>query len=129
MQVVPPITINSTEGAFTRTGSVATFVGSNGLLQTASANVLRTTYDPVTLECLGTLIEGAATNLVLNSDALVTQNVTTTATSYNVGSTDASVVYTVKATDSATGCYTTLAATAITVTEKQQQQSRQQQRH
>lgn len=88
MQVVPPITINSTEGAFTRTGSVATFVGSNGLLQTASANVLRTTYDPVTLECLGTLIEPERTNLLiyseqfdnaawLNADVAVTANATT----------------------------------------------------
>lgn len=84
MQVVPPITLNSTEGTFTRAGTTATFIGSNGLLQTADANVLRTTYDPVTLECLGTLIEPAATNLLLNTAAPVNQPITTTAQTYTL---------------------------------------------
>lgn len=46
---------------FTR-GSTATFVGSNGLIQSAAINTPRFDYDPVTLAPKGLLIEGARTN-------------------------------------------------------------------
>lgn len=52
---------------FTR-ATTATFVGSNGLIQTAAANVPRIEYDPSTLECLGLLIEEARINRVLQSE-------------------------------------------------------------
>lgn len=47
---------------FTR-GSSATFVGSNGYIQTASTNTPRFDYDPVTLAAKGLLIEEQRTNL------------------------------------------------------------------
>jgi len=47
---------------FTR-GSTATFVGSNGLIQTAAVNAARFDHDPVTLACKGLLIEESRTNL------------------------------------------------------------------
>lgn len=49
---------------FART-SEATYFDSNGILQTAAADVLRTTYDPATGEGRGVLIEGARTNEAL----------------------------------------------------------------
>ena len=52
--------------AFTRASS-ATFVGSDGLIQTAASGVARFTHDPVTGESLGLLIEEARTNLVPGS--------------------------------------------------------------
>jgi len=51
---------------FTR-ASTATFVGSNGLIQSAAINAARFDHDPVTLACKGLLIEEARTNLILNS--------------------------------------------------------------
>lgn len=41
-------------------------------------------YDPITLNPLGLLIEEARTNLLLNSDTLSTQNITTTAQAYTL---------------------------------------------
>jgi hypothetical protein len=55
---------------FTR-ASTATFVGSNGLIQTAAINTPRFDHDPVTLASRGLLIEEARTNLSLYSEALV----------------------------------------------------------
>lgn len=52
---------------FTR-GSTATFVGSNGLIQSAAINAPRFDYDPVTLAPRGLLIEEARTNLLLRSE-------------------------------------------------------------
>lgn len=52
---------------FTR-GTTATFVGSNGLIQTAAINAPRFDYDPVTLAPKGLLIEEARTNIVLRSE-------------------------------------------------------------
>lgn len=52
---------------FTR-ASTGTFIGSNGLIQTAATNVPRFTHDPVTQQSLGLLIEESRTNLVLRSD-------------------------------------------------------------
>lgn len=51
---------------FTR-GSTGTFVGSNGLIQSAAINAARFDHDPVTLACKGLLIEESRTNLILQS--------------------------------------------------------------
>jgi len=56
--------------AFTR-GSSGTFVGSNGLIQSAGNNVARFDHDPVTLACKGLLIEESRTNNSWYSGALV----------------------------------------------------------
>ena len=53
---------------FTRTNPVATFVGSNGFIQTAASNVPRFDYDPVTLQPKGLLIEEQRTNSLLYSE-------------------------------------------------------------
>ena len=55
---------------FTR-ASTATFIGSNGQLQTASNDVPRIEYDGATLACRGLLIEEQRTNLLTYSDATV----------------------------------------------------------
>ena len=52
---------------FTR-ASTATFVGSDGLIQSAALNTPRFDHDPVTLACKGLLIEEARTNLALQSE-------------------------------------------------------------
>ena len=52
--------------SITRT-TTATFLGSNGLIQTAAANEGRIDHDPETGECLGLLMEQSRTNLILNS--------------------------------------------------------------
>jgi hypothetical protein len=52
---------------FTRS-TTATFIGSNGLLQSAAINVPRVEFSPTTLECLGLLVEEQRTNLLLNSN-------------------------------------------------------------
>ena len=64
---------------FTR-ASTGTFVGSNGVLQTASTDVPRFDHNPTTGESLGLLVEEARTNLLLNSATLSTQSVTVAAT-------------------------------------------------
>ena len=63
---------------FTR-ASTGTFVGSNGVLQTASTDVPRFDHNPTTGESLGLLVEEARTNLLLNSATLSTQSVTVAA--------------------------------------------------
>lgn len=52
---------------FTR-GTTATFVGSDGLIQTAAINAPRFDYDPVTLAPKGLLIEDQRTNLLIYSE-------------------------------------------------------------
>ena len=52
---------------FTR-ASTATFVGSDGLIQSAAINSARFDHDPVTLACRGLLIEESRTNLILQSE-------------------------------------------------------------
>ena len=66
---------------FTR-ASTGTFVGSNGVLQTASTDVPRFDHNPTTGESLGLLVEEARTNLVLQSEDLATTwaNINTTET-------------------------------------------------
>jgi hypothetical protein len=56
---------------FTR-ASTATFVGSNGLIQSAAINAARFDHDPVTLACKGLLIEEARTNICLRSENFAT---------------------------------------------------------
>ena len=53
---------------FTR-ASTATFVGSDGLIQSASINNARFDHDPVTLASKGLLIEESRTNLTIQSQA------------------------------------------------------------
>ena len=52
---------------FTR-ASTATFVGSDGLIQSAAINAARFEHDPVTLASRGLLIEESRTNLVVQSE-------------------------------------------------------------
>jgi hypothetical protein len=59
-----------TTPTFTR-ASTATFVGSDGLIQSAAINEARFDHDPVTLACKGLLIEEARTNLSLQSGVIV----------------------------------------------------------
>ena len=47
--------------------STATFLGSNGLIQTAAINILRIDHDPVTRACKGALTEPPSTNLCSSS--------------------------------------------------------------
>ena len=56
---------------FTR-ASAATFVGSDGLIQSAAVNAARFDHDPLTLACKGLLIEESRTNLCLQSNAFST---------------------------------------------------------
>jgi hypothetical protein len=56
---------------FTR-ASTATFVGSNGLIQTAATNIPRFDHDPVTLASRGLLIEESRTNSITGSNAFNT---------------------------------------------------------
>lgn len=70
---------------FTR-GTTATFVGSNGLIQSAAINTPRFDYDPVTLNAKGLLIEEQRTNLFTRSEefdnaAWIKSEVTVTANS------------------------------------------------
>jgi len=53
---------------FTRTGSTATVVGSNGLIQTAATDVPRFDHDPISLACKGLLIEDERTNVITYSE-------------------------------------------------------------
>lgn len=52
---------------FTR-ASTATFVGGDGLVKTAAANVPRFDHDPITGECKGVMIEESRTNLLNYSE-------------------------------------------------------------
>ena len=56
---------------FTR-ASTATFVGSNGLIQSASVNAARFDHDPIILACKGLLIEESRTNSITGSNAFNT---------------------------------------------------------
>ena len=63
---------------FTRASS-GTFVGSDGLIKTATTNEPRFDHNPTTGESLGLLVEEARTNVLLNSATLSTQSVTVAA--------------------------------------------------
>lgn len=72
---------------FTRSSN-GTYFDSTGTLQTASSNVARFDYNPLTLVPLGLLVEEQRTNLLLNSLAdgtnLSTQGVAVTAQAYTL---------------------------------------------
>lgn len=53
---------------FTRAAGTATYINSSGYVTTASTNVARFDYDPVTLAPRGLLIEGSAINLMTYSE-------------------------------------------------------------
>jgi len=85
MRIVEPITISDI-GGFTR-ASTATYWDKNGVLQTAAIDTPRWTYDPLTGEFDGLLLEKTAvTNLVTYSEQLdnaawAKSNITTVVTS------------------------------------------------
>lgn len=56
----------SGEWNFGGRASVANYVDSTGVLQQAAVDALRLTYDPVTKNGLGALVEGASSNLIRN---------------------------------------------------------------
>lgn len=68
---------------FTRASNATEFSPSGSLI-TATTNEPRFDYNPLTLQPRGLLLEGARTNLVLNSATLVTQNVTVTAVAHTL---------------------------------------------
>lgn len=103
---------------FTR-ASTATFVGSNGLIQSAAINTARFDHDPITLACKGLLIEESRTNLVFPSATLTTQTRTVTAVAhtlsfYGTGTVVLSGVAT--ATVTGTGAYPTRTTLTFTPT-------------
>jgi len=69
--------------AFTRASS-GTYVGSDGLIKTATTDEARFDHSPTTGESLGLLVEESRTNLLLNSATLATQNVTVTAIAHTL---------------------------------------------
>jgi hypothetical protein len=80
---------------FTR-GSTATFVGSDGLIQSAAINIPRFDHDPVTLASRGLLIEESRTNAFQRSDDFgnsywikLRSTITSDATTSPSGATDA----------------------------------------
>lgn len=75
--------INKIPLVFTR-NSIGTYFDDAGVMQTASANVLRFDRDPITGENLGLMLEVGSTNLLLNSAALATQSVSVNATTYTL---------------------------------------------
>jgi hypothetical protein len=68
---------------FTRASS-GTYVGSDGLIKTATTDEPRFDHNPTTGESLGLLVEEARTNLLLNSATLSTQSVTVTAVAHTL---------------------------------------------
>ena len=68
-------------------GSVATRINSSGLIEEMADNVPRLDYpiiDGIVQSCPELLLEPQSTNLYLNSDIIVTQNITVTNTDYTV---------------------------------------------
>jgi hypothetical protein len=103
---------------FTR-ASTATFVGSNGLIQSAAINAARFDHDPVTLVCKGLLIEEGRTNLVFPSDTLTTQTRTVTAVAHTLSFYGAGTVVlsgAATATVTGTGAYPTRTTLTFTPT-------------
>jgi hypothetical protein len=79
------MTPGSLDGRITFTrASTATYFDATGTMQTAAVNAPRWDYDPVAHTLNGLFIEGASTNVLLNSSALTTQSVTVTAVAYTL---------------------------------------------
>ena len=103
---------------FTRASS-GTYVGSDGLIKTATTDEARFDHNPTTGESLGLLVEESRTNLLLNSATLATQNVTVTAIAhtlsfYGTGTVSLSGAH--SATLVGTGAYPSRAALTFTPT-------------
>lgn len=99
---------------FTRASS-ATFVGSNGLIQSATTNTPRFDYDPITLAAKGLLIEEQRTNLLTYSEqfdnaAWVNNGGTVTANALVAPDGTTTADYLVRSTASADGRYQVIAA-------------------
>jgi len=99
--------------------STATFIGSDGLIQSAAINQARFDHNPTTLACKGLLIEESRTNLVFPSAALTTQTRTVTAAAhtlsfYGTGTIVLSGVHV--ATVTGTGAYPTRTTLTFTPT-------------
>jgi len=75
MKVIKPNTVSTPDGSFARASS-GTYFDSTGTMQTASTNVPRFNYNPLTTQYEGLLIEPSSTNILLNSNTLSTQTVT-----------------------------------------------------
>ena len=81
--------VDATTGAslvtFTR-ASTGTYVGSDGLIKTATTNEARFDHNPTTGESLGLLVEEARTNLLLRSEEFDTTWARTSVSPFGVGS-------------------------------------------
>jgi len=104
-RVLPSMALDFTTGAldpritFTRS-TTATFVGSNGFIQSAAINAPRFDYDPVTLAAKGLLIEEQRANVVTYSEQLdnvawnkTAVTVTANATTSPDGTVNADAIY------------------------------------
>jgi hypothetical protein len=78
------ITTSTGLGTFTRAGSVGTYMNEAGVIVSSSADTPRFTFDPWTLQPAGLRMEGSRQNLLLNTDALATQDVTVTAAEHTL---------------------------------------------
>lgn len=84
MKVVKPTTISTIGGSITR-ASVAYYWNLSKVMTSAAINEVRFNYNPDTSAFEGVMIEGASTNLLLNSETLSTQTCSiSTATQYTV---------------------------------------------
>lgn len=85
-RVLPRLVIDFTTATldprvtFTRSGNTATVVNSSGLIQTINADLPRFDFNPVTLVCLGLLIEESRTNIAVYSEDFSTSWSTSNAT-------------------------------------------------
>jgi hypothetical protein len=114
---------------FTR-ASGATYVGSDGLIQSAAVDEPRFDHDPVTLACKGLLVEEGRTNLATYSGALVVntgwasaETTSTTSgtgpdgnTSYQVSETSETSVHTIANSGGITASPTTLVTSGTVYT-------------
>lgn len=103
---------------YTRTGN-ASVINSSGVMTTVGTNVPRLDYDPVTLQPLGLLVEGAGTNLISNSASPATQSVSVAATTYTLSFYGTGTVVlsgTASATVVGTGAYPTRTTFTFTPT-------------
>lgn len=83
MKIIRPTNILDSGGGFSRS-SIGSYFDSTGTLQIAAPHEPRITYNPVDLTHIGLLIESAATNILLNSDVVVTQDITVSAVPYTL---------------------------------------------
>lgn len=87
MKIIRPIAITDQGGSFSRS-TTATYLDKDGNLQIASPNVPRVTFKynltKSSWEIDGILLEQESTNILLNSETLSTQSVTTTSDTYTI---------------------------------------------